>query len=117
MALQGGGGSTVRRGRQARLQAREGAAPRDAAEPDAPGPARGVRSLAERSSERQDPAGADRCEVVGAGKARTWREMTMGFVYRRNDSQFLWGEWKDAAGVEQRGSLQTTDESEAQARV
>jgi integrase len=41
----------------------------------------------------------------------------MAFTYYRKDSPFIWGEWSDAAGNAQRGSMETTDEKEAKARV
>lgn len=41
----------------------------------------------------------------------------MASVYRRSDSPHLWGKWTDAAGNEQRGSLETADENEARARA
>src|SRR5882762_909837 len=41
----------------------------------------------------------------------------MAFTYRRDGTRFIWGCWKDALGNEQRGSLETEDEAEAQARA
>ena len=41
----------------------------------------------------------------------------MASTYRRDGTRFLWGKWTDAKGEEQRGSLETQDETEALARV
>src|SRR5437868_2315803 len=41
----------------------------------------------------------------------------MATVYKRSGTRFLWGKWSDGAGHEQRGSLETADETEALSRV
>jgi hypothetical protein len=41
----------------------------------------------------------------------------MASIYRREGTRMIWGKWSDAVGNVQRGSMETEDEKEAQARA